>query len=98
MGVLPVGQGQGLPGRPEPFDTKPDLWQATECFQPDMEARMSVESHLAELERRHQALKREIEEAMSHPGFDELEVAALKRRKLQIKDEIAQLKHDQTMH
>jgi hypothetical protein len=64
-----------------------------------MEARMSVESHLAELERRHQALKREIEEAQAHPGFDELEIAALKRRKLQIKDEIAQLKHDkETMH
>lgn len=60
---------------------------------------MSVESHLAELERRHQALKREIEEAQAHPGFDELEIAALKRRKLQIKDEIAQLKHDkETMH
>jgi hypothetical protein len=60
-----------------------------------MEARMSVESHLAELERRHEALKREIHEAQSHPGYDELEIAALKRRKLQIKDEIAQLRHDQ---
>jgi hypothetical protein len=61
---------------------------------------MSVESHLAELERRHQALKREIEEAQAHPGFDELEIVALKRRKLQIKDEIAQLKHDheETVH
>ena len=60
---------------------------------------MSVESHLAELERRHQALKREIEEAQGHPGFDELEIAALKRRKLQIKDEIAQLKHhEETVH
>jgi hypothetical protein len=64
-----------------------------------MEARMSVESHLAELERRHQALKREIEEAQAHPGFDDLEVAVLKRRKLQLKDEIAQLKHHkETMH
>ena len=60
---------------------------------------MSVESHLAELERRHQALKREIEEAQAHPGFDDLEVAVLKRRKLQIKDEIAQLKQSQkTVH
>ena len=59
---------------------------------------MSVESHLAELERRHEALKREIQEAQTHPGTDELEVAALKRRKLQIKDEIARLKHDQTVH
>ncbi len=60
---------------------------------------MSVESHLAELERRHEALKREILEAQTHPGFDELEISALKRRKLQIKDEIAYLKQENaTMH
>ncbi len=61
---------------------------------------MSVESHLAELERRHEALKREIQEAQSHPGFDEFEVAALKRRKLHIKDEIAKLMqhHEETVH
>jgi hypothetical protein len=55
------------------------------------EARMSVESHLAELQRRHEALKREVREAQLQPGFDELEVASLKRRKLQIKDEISRL-------
>lgn len=59
---------------------------------------MSVESHLAELERRHQALKREIQEAMAHPGADETEIAALKRRKLQIKDEIARLSQPETLH
>ena len=61
---------------------------------------MSVESHLAELERRHEALKREIQEAQTHPGVDELEITALKRRKLQIKDEIAQLRdrEHRTMH
>lgn len=59
---------------------------------------MSLESHLAELERRHQALKREIAEAQAHPGIDETEIAAMKRRKLQIKDEIARLKHDEVMH
>jgi len=61
---------------------------------------MSVESHLAELERRHEALKREIQEAQPHPGIDELEITALKRRKLQIKDEIAQLRdrEHKTMH
>jgi hypothetical protein len=66
-------------------------------FQLTMEARMSAESHLAELERRHEALKREIQEAQSHPGFDELEMLTLKRRKLHIKDEIAKLKQE-TMH
>ncbi len=59
---------------------------------------MTVESHLAELERRHEALKREIQEAQSHPGCDDLEIAALKRRKLQIKDTIAELKSKETMH
>ena len=58
---------------------------------------MSVESHLAELERRHEALKREIQEAQAHPGFDDIEVSALKRRKLQIKDEIAKLRHDEEL-
>ena len=65
----------------------------------EMEARMSVDSHLAELERRHEALKREIQDALTHPGFDELEINALKKRKLHIKDEIAKLKHQtETMH
>lgn len=59
---------------------------------------MSVESHLAELERRHEALKREIHEAQGHPGIDELKIATLKRRKLHLKDEIAQLRQDHTMH
>lgn len=59
---------------------------------------MSMESHLAELERRHQALEREIEEATSHPSTDALELASLKRRKLQIKDEIARLRTPPTVH
>ena len=59
---------------------------------------MSVESHLAELERRHQALKREIEEAQTHPGVDDTEIVALKRRKLQLKDQIERLRHDATLH
>ena len=59
---------------------------------------MTVESHLAELERRHEALKREIQEAQSHPSTDELEIATLKRRKLHIKDTIAILRNKETMH
>ena len=59
---------------------------------------MSVESHLAELERRHQALEREIEEAQTHPAVDDTEIVALKRRKLKLKDEIVRLKSDPTLH
>jgi hypothetical protein len=55
---------------------------------------MTMESHLAELERRHQALEEEIEEALAHPGTDDLELAEMKKRKLQLKDEITRLKSE----
>ena len=59
---------------------------------------MSMESHLAELERRHADLERLIAEQMSHPSVDPLEVANLKRRKLHLKDEIVRLKGTITVH
>lgn len=52
---------------------------------------MSMQSHLAELQRRHDALDREIAKEWVHPGIDEVRLAELKRRKLLIKDEIAKL-------
>ena len=58
---------------------------------------MAMESHLAELEKRHEALEREIEDALNHPSTDDLEVADLKKRKLQLKDEISRLK-DTSLH
>ena len=33
---------------------------------------MTMQSHLVELEKRHQALEREIEEALAHPSTDTL--------------------------
>ena len=59
---------------------------------------MAIESHLAELEKRHEALKLEISEALAHPSIDDLEIIELKRRKLQIKDEIERLRHDTLVH
>jgi hypothetical protein len=55
---------------------------------------MSLESHLAELERRHRALEDEINDALTHPSSDGLKIVELKRRKLQVKDEIARLQHE----
>lgn len=52
---------------------------------------MSIQSHIAELERRHAALEREIEEAAQHPSVDAVQVKELKRRKLHLKDEIMRL-------
>jgi hypothetical protein len=48
-------------------------------------------NNLADLERQHRALEQEIAEAMAHPSIDGLKIAELKRRKLQVKDEIARL-------
>ncbi|MCC7346384.1 MAG: DUF465 domain-containing protein [Variibacter sp.] len=61
---------------------------------------MSMQSHLAELERRHRALEDEITEALAHPSTDDSTIAQLKRRKLQVKDEIERLRQEgsQTVH
>jgi hypothetical protein len=53
---------------------------------------MTIQAHLAELERRHRSLEDEIAEAMTHPSSDGLKIAELKRRKLQVKDEIQRLR------
>jgi len=55
---------------------------------------MAIEAHLAELEKKHRALEQELEDALAHPSSDDIEIAELKRRKLQVKDEIARLRHD----
>ncbi len=49
---------------------------------------MSIDSRLAELSRRHAALERELAEVQAHPSIDSLAVSALKRRKLQVKEQI----------
>jgi hypothetical protein len=55
---------------------------------------MSMQSHLAELEKKHQALEKQINDCLVHPAVDDLEVVELKRRKLLLKDEIERLRHN----
>jgi hypothetical protein len=57
---------------------------------------MSRQTHLAALEQRHDALDKEIEKELVHPARDELKLSELKRRKLQLKDEIARLQSEET--
>jgi hypothetical protein len=59
---------------------------------------MALESHLAELEKRHEALEQEIAEALTHPSIDDLQIAELKRKKLHVKDEITRLKQETLVH
>ena len=55
---------------------------------------MSMQSHLTELERKHQALEDEITECLTHPAIDDMRIVELKRRKLQVKDEIERIRHN----
>jgi hypothetical protein len=59
---------------------------------------MAIQSHLAELQKRHQALEQEINEALTHPSTDDLTIAELKRRKLLVKDEITRLRQNVSVH
>lgn len=53
---------------------------------------MSIQSHLVELERRHQALEREIHGEQIQPSASDIKLKELKRKKLHLKQEIEKLK------
>ena len=55
-------------------------------------------TQLTELEERHRALEAEITEALQHPSMDQFKLAELKRRKLQVKDQIARLRSGASIH
>jgi hypothetical protein len=55
---------------------------------------MTIQAHLAELEKKHQSLENELSEAINHPSTDDLKIAELKRRKLLVKDEINRIRVD----
>ena len=49
---------------------------------------MTTEGHIAALERRHQELDRQIQAEMQNSRVDDLTIAALKRKKLEVKDQL----------
>lgn len=56
---------------------------------------MSLTAHLAELTEKHKLLQRRIEEEVSRPGSDDLEIRRMKHEKLKIKEQIARLSEDE---
>lgn len=50
---------------------------------------MTTEGHIAALERRHRDLERQIESEMTHLSQNDMLIAALKRKKLEVKDELS---------
>ncbi|NEU12136.1 DUF465 domain-containing protein [Methylobacterium sp. BTF04] len=55
---------------------------------------MSLQTHLTQLARKHEALEREIHDAKLRPSANDLRIAELKRRKLHLKDEMNRLRKD----
>ena len=53
---------------------------------------MALDARIRELDSRHQALERLIEEEMTHPSSDDLRVRELKRQKLKLKEQIEGLR------
>jgi hypothetical protein len=52
---------------------------------------MSLTSHLEELRKKHKHLSDVVEKAQRSPATDDLEIARLKKQKLQLKEEIQRL-------
>ncbi|HVZ68712.1 MAG TPA: DUF465 domain-containing protein [Rhizomicrobium sp.] len=53
---------------------------------------MALDGHIQELAEKHRKLEQRIEAEMAHPDWDEATIAALKKEKLRLKDEIARLR------
>lgn len=53
---------------------------------------MSLDVHLATLEQRHSALDDQLSSAKAKPAISDAELRELKRRKLQLKDEMERLR------
>jgi hypothetical protein len=52
---------------------------------------MALEGHINHLSNQHRKIQDIIENEMSNPDWDELRVAALKKQKLRLKDELERL-------
>ncbi len=52
---------------------------------------MSLSSHLDQLKKKHDHLKSEVAVAQRAPGYNELQLAALKKQKLRLKEQIERL-------
>lgn len=52
---------------------------------------MALQGHIQELSEKHKRLEELIETELTHPDWDEVRIAALKKEKLRIKDELQRL-------
>lgn len=55
---------------------------------------MALQGHIQELSEKHKKIQELIEDEMTHPDWNEYRVAALKKQKLRLKDEMERLRSD----
>lgn len=55
---------------------------------------MTTEGHIAALERRHRELDKQIEQEQQSISHDDLRLSTLKRRKLEVKDELTRMRSE----
>jgi len=77
---------EGTQAIPLPSRTAPALLCRKLCQR--FEENVSKPDHIADLERRHKALKDEIAKALTHTSSDDLMIIDLKRRMLHLRDEL----------
>jgi hypothetical protein len=65
-------------------------------FPENMEDDMSIEAHIDSLRAKHSHLEEDLRLALQSPSIPDADIAEIKRRKLQLKDEIA--RHGGTTH
>ncbi|MCY0148256.1 DUF465 domain-containing protein [Hoeflea sp. G2-23] len=58
---------------------------------------MSIDAHLASLEKKHGELEAELRAVLGQPSVHDQAIANIKRRKLRLRDEIKRLRSD-TQH
>lgn len=52
---------------------------------------MSMTSHLQELRRKHESLSTQVELEQRSPASDDLKIAAMKRQKMRLKEEMSRM-------
>ncbi|GAK68827.1 MULTISPECIES: YdcH family protein [Rhizobium/Agrobacterium group] len=52
---------------------------------------MTIQAHIASLEKKHGALEEELETVLASPSSDDRQIVDLKRKKLRLKDEMQRL-------
>lgn len=84
------------------FDRWAIVWSNCHAFfqvqQTQWRKIMKVDSHISQLQQRHRELEARLDEVLSHPSADDVEIAEIKRQKLVLKDRISELKRSEVLH